>query len=79
MNLRQEQNMSAKEFADKIKEKLIDLSDNIQTNYDQQEFIESFKSEHEKIAIRTYKENILPPLKNRTDFCSSNPVYELYN
>lgn len=65
MNLTQNSDKSAKDFADIIKEKLKELSDIIATQYDQDNVRDSFKIEHEKIAIRAFREGLRSPLKER--------------
>lgn len=65
MNLTQEYDKSAKDFADIIKEKLKELSDIIITHYDDDNVRKSFKIEHEKIAIRAFREGLRSPLKER--------------
>ncbi len=65
INLRQGPNHSAKEFADIIREKLKELSDIIGSLYQVPEVVKSFKVEHEKIAIRAFKEGLRTPLKHR--------------
>ncbi|KAG4074170.1 hypothetical protein HA402_000614 [Bradysia odoriphaga] len=65
MTMAQQENQSSKEFADEIKEKLRELSELLITQYDNDDVIASFKSEHEKIAVRTFKEGLRPPLKFR--------------
>lgn len=65
MTLVQGPDKSAKEFADLLKEKLKELSDILLTQYDNNDVIASFKLEHEKIAIRTFREGLRSPLKHR--------------
>lgn len=65
VNLSQQASQSAKEFSETIKEKLKELSDIIKSQYDNAEVIKSFRIEHEKIAIRAFKEGLRPPLKYR--------------
>lgn len=62
MNMYQMQNKSAKEFADIIKSKLKELSDIISAQYDNDDVRQSFKIEHEKIAIRAFREGLRSPL-----------------
>lgn len=42
-----------------------DIHDIVVTLYDNAEVVRSFKIEHEKIAIRAFKEGLRPPLKHR--------------
>lgn len=65
VNLTQTTSQSAKEFSEVIKEKLKELSDIIKSQYAEPEVIKSFRIEHEKIAIRAFKEGLKPPLKYR--------------
>lgn len=65
MNFRQPYDKSAKEFADSIKAKLKELSDVTKADYNVPEVLKSFQSEHEKIAIRTFREGLRSPLKER--------------
>lgn len=58
LNLTQGPNNSAKEFADLIKEKVKELSGILSTQYDDNDVITSFKNEHEKIAMRTFREGL---------------------
>lgn len=65
MNMRQIPSISAKHFADQIKEKLRELNDVIESTYDNQDVLDSFRTEFMRVAIRTYREGLLPPLKFR--------------
>lgn len=65
VKLRMRSDQSPKEFSDSIKEMLKELNDIISSQYDNPEVVTSFKTEHEKIAIRTFKEGLPTPLKFR--------------
>ncbi len=65
MSMSQPFDKSAKEFADMIKEKLKELTDVTILQYDNTAVVTSFKDEHEKIAIRAFREGLRSPLKER--------------
>lgn len=77
INLKQQPDQSAKEFSDAIKEKLKELNDIIQTQYNNDDVITSFKSEYDKIAVRSFKEGLRPPLKHRIVNCELKTLDEL--
>lgn len=65
MHFRQSSTQSCKEFADELKEKLRELNEILNLQYESEEVLSSFRQEHEKIAIRSFREGLLPPLKYR--------------
>lgn len=77
MNLSQGPDKSAKEFADLIREKLKELSDILKTQYQNVEVIKSFQAEHEKIAIRAFREGLRSPLKYRIMNCDTKTLDEI--
>lgn len=75
--MKQDPVKSAKEFSDEIKEKLKELSEKIRSQYDHVEVLKSFDIEHEKIAIRTFREGLRPPLKYRMVNATANTLDEI--
>lgn len=77
MHIVQKDDQSCKEFADEIKDKLRELSDITITQFDNNDVVKSFKCEHEKIAIRSFKEGLKPPLKYRIHNLETQTLDEL--
>lgn len=64
--LKQKPEQTATEFAEIIRNTLKKLTDKITELYDDDENVkQSFYTEHEKMAVRAFKEGLLPPLKYR--------------
>lgn len=63
--LKQQPSESVTVFSEKIRIKLKSLSDKISAQYQDEIVRDSFSIEHEKMAIRAFKEGLLPPLKYR--------------
>lgn len=65
MSMTQEENQSAKEFSDKIREKLKELNDLTKSQNAEPQVVTTLKSNFERTAIRTFREGLKPPLKYR--------------
>lgn len=64
--LKQTSQENATDFAEIIRNKLKKLTDKITELYDDNDVVrQSFYSEHEKMAVRAFKEGLAPPLKYR--------------
>lgn len=53
------------------------MKDIIETLYDNAEVVKSFQIEHEKMAMRTFKEGLRPPLKHRMVYFDLKSLDEL--
>lgn len=63
--IKQLQHQTVTEFAENIRKKLKQLSDKVRELYEAATVQRSFFTEHEKMAVRAFKEGLLPPLKYR--------------
>lgn len=77
LTMKQQENQSCKDFADEIKEKLREMHELLINNFQHPEVISSFKSEHEKLAVRTFREGLKPPLKYRIVSCDAKSLDEI--
>lgn len=70
LSLHQQHSQNVTEFSETIRAKLKKLSDKISELYDNNDIVQaSFYTEHEKLAVRAFKEGLLPPLKFRVINC----------
>lgn len=66
LSLKQTTEQNATDFAETIRSKLKKLTDKISELYEDNEDVKhSFYTEHEKMAVRAFKEGLIPPLKYR--------------
>lgn len=65
LSLQQYPHQTVTDFAETIRQKLKQLSDKVKELYDTPSVQQSFLTEHEKMAVRAFKEGLQPPLKYR--------------
>lgn len=75
--LKQKSGQSVTDFSEQIRVKLKNLSDKISELYQDPLIHDSFSIEHEKMAIRAFKEGLLPPLKYRAVAFNDNNFEKL--
>lgn len=65
MSIRQKSSQTVTEFAETIRQKLKQLTDKVKDLYEAPSVQRSFLIEHEKMAVRAFKEGLAPPLRYR--------------
>lgn len=72
INLRQVRGQTVQDFADVVRTKLDELDERIQATHSDIDVRRGFRDEHSKVAIRTFKEGVLGPLRHRLIAYSAN-------